>query len=128
MTERDLRHKSALGLLKILSEEKDKGGNLKKAELQAEKYIESDAAIVRRVLEAELGMQRNILVFNDEAHHAYRLRTDDSDEGDNFIGDDDAAEYYYKEATVWVGRFRQGEQAARHQFLCRFFRDTLFSG
>ena len=102
MTERDLRHKSALGLLKILSEEKDKGGNLKKAEIQAEKYIESDTAIVRRVLEAELGRQSNILVFNDEAHHAYRLRTDGSDEGDNFIGDDDAAEYYYKEATVWV--------------------------
>ena len=102
MTERDLKHKSALGLLKILSEEKDKGGNLKKAEIQAEKYIESDAAIVRRVLEAELGMQRNILVFNDEAHHAYRLRTDDDEERDNLIGDDDATEYYYKEATVWV--------------------------
>ena len=102
MTERDLRHKSALGLLKILSEEKDKGGNLKKAEIQAEKYIESDAAIVRRVLEAELGKQSNILVFNDEAHHAYRLRADDGEEGDNLIGDDDATEYYYKEATVWV--------------------------
>ena len=47
-------------------------------------------------------MQRNILAFNDEAHHAYRLRTDDGEEEDNLIGDDDATEYYYKEATVWV--------------------------
>lgn len=102
MTEKDLRHKSTLGLLKILSEEKDRGGNLKKAEVMAEKYIESDAAIVRRVLDAELGIKRNILVFNDEAHHAYRLRIDSEENGDNLIGDEDMAENYYKEATVWV--------------------------
>ena len=70
MTERDLRHKHALGLLRIVSEETDEAGNLKKAEILAEKYVESDAAVVRRVLDADLGARRNVLVFNDEAHHA----------------------------------------------------------
>lgn len=102
MTEKDLRHKSALGLLNLLSEEKATGGNLKKAEILEEKYVESDTAIVRRVLDAELGTRRNVLVFNDEAHHAYRLRTGNGEEGDNLLGDEDAAENYYKEATVWV--------------------------
>ncbi|MDD9886461.1 MAG: DEAD/DEAH box helicase family protein, partial [Gammaproteobacteria bacterium] len=102
MTEKDLRHKSALGLLNILAEEKDKGGHLKKAEIEAEKYIESDAAVVRRVLDAELGTRGNILVFNDEAHHAYRLRGDISEEQDSLIGDEEMAANYYKEATVWV--------------------------
>lgn len=40
---------------------------------------ESDAAFCARVLH-ELGGARNILVLNDEAHHAYRPRTDVDDE------------------------------------------------
>jgi len=102
MTERDLRHKHALGLLRIVLEETDRAGTLKKAEILAEKYVESDAAVVRRVLDAELGARRNVLVFNDEAHHAYRLRTEDDEASENILGDEDAAEHYYKEATVWV--------------------------
>ena len=102
MTERDLRHKHALGLLRIVAEARDKAGNLEKAEILAEKYVESDAAVVRRVLDAALGARRNVLVFNDEAHHAYRLRAGDDDPGENLLGDEEAAEHYYKEATVWV--------------------------
>ncbi|MDD9863152.1 MAG: DEAD/DEAH box helicase family protein [Gammaproteobacteria bacterium] len=104
MTEKDLRHKKKLGLLRVLSdtEKRDKDGNLEKVEIEAEKYIESDAAVVRRVLEAELGSRRKILVFNDEAHHAYRLRGDDGEGQDSLIGDEEAAANYYKEATVWV--------------------------
>ena len=41
----------------------------------------------------------NILVFNDEAHHAYRIRQPQNDsEGD----DEDENEEFFKEATVWV--------------------------
>ena len=101
MTEKDLRHKHDLGLLNILPK-KDKDDHRKNVEIEAEKYIESDAAVVRRVLEAELGSRRKILVFNDEAHHAYRLRGDGGKEQDSLIGDEEAAANYYKEATVWV--------------------------
>ncbi len=40
-------------------------------------------------------------MFNDEAHHAYRIRTASEDEEDSDEEDDDD-EYDVKEATVWV--------------------------
>ena len=128
MTEKDLRHKSALGLLHILSEEHDKTGNLKKAEIQAEKHIESDAALVRRLLEAELGTRRNILVFNDEAHHAYRLRGDDDEEADNILGDEDTAANYYKEATVWVNGLDRVHKLRGINFCVDFSATPYFLG
>ena len=128
MTENDLRHKSALGLLQILSEEKDKSGNLRKAEIQAEKYIESDAALVRRVLEAELGARRNVLVFNDEGHHAYRLRTDGGEEAEGLIGDEETAENYYKEATVWVDGLDRVHKLRSINFCVDFSATPYFLG
>ena len=38
---------------------------------------ESDTALVARVLGREIGGKGNILVLNDEAHHAYRIRRDE---------------------------------------------------
>ena len=105
LTESDLRKQSALELLKIRREISDADGTLKKVEIESEKYIETDAALVRRVLERELGARGNILVFNDEAHHAYRLRpaeeTDSTDDSD-INEDDEIGDYYYQEATTWV--------------------------
>jgi len=42
-------------------------------------------------------------VFNDEAHHAYRIRRDEPEaaEEDRF-GEEEEAEDFFKEATVWV--------------------------
>ena len=105
LTEADLLRQNAQGLLKILKKIEDASGTLKKAEIESQKYIETDAALVRRVLERTLGSRSNILVFNDEAHHAYRLRPTEgaSDGNDNDINDDDeVSDYYYQEATTWV--------------------------
>ncbi|MGI9228834.1 MAG: DEAD/DEAH box helicase family protein, partial [Gammaproteobacteria bacterium] len=103
MTEKDLREKQMLGILEILSEEKDDSGELKSAEIRADKFVESDTALLRRVLEKELGTKSNILVFNDEAHHAYRpqMESDDSEQG-TLLDDDDMVKEYCNEATVWV--------------------------
>lgn len=102
MTEDDLRKQEALNLLQRKSEERDAGGSLRKVEIESEKFIESDAALVRRVLGKELGSGKNILVFNDEAHHAYRLRPA-QEAGDDIVGEDDEmAERFYREATIWV--------------------------
>src|SRR5207237_49327 len=35
------------------------------------RYVESDARWIQRVLKDDIGGKGNILVFNDEAHHAY---------------------------------------------------------
>ncbi|MBZ4632536.1 type III restriction endonuclease subunit R, partial [Mycobacterium avium subsp. hominissuis] len=38
------------------------------------RYVESDARLMQRLLGHEVGGKQNILVLNDEAHHAYRIR------------------------------------------------------
>ncbi|MDD9858838.1 MAG: DEAD/DEAH box helicase family protein [Nitrospira sp.] len=128
MTEHDVNTKRALGLLSVRKEIKDRSGVLTKVEIESEKYIETDSAIVRRVLENELGTRRNVLVFNDEAHHAYRLpeTSDDKDsDEDELLGDDETAEQYYQEATVWVDGLDK-VQNARGINLCVDFSATPY--
>ena len=102
MTPEDLLYKANLNLLRIIPnrEKKDEQGNVKSVQIQSEKYIESDAALVRRVLGRDFGNKQNILVMNDEAHHAYRLHEDDRQI--EFLSDEDIDEEHIKEATVWV--------------------------
>ena len=47
---------------------------MKEVKVESCRYVESDTALVNRVLGREVGGKQNILVFNDEAHHAYRIR------------------------------------------------------
>jgi type III restriction enzyme len=61
---------------------------------------ESDSALVRRVLGKEVGSRGNILVLNDEAHHAYRIRQLDNTAGVD--DEDELAEADRREATVWI--------------------------
>lgn len=63
---------------------------------------ESDGAFADRVL-AELGGTRNILVFNDEAHHAWRVNPDGAAviEAEDALELEDADEFE-RGATVWV--------------------------
>jgi len=71
--------------------------------VESVRYVESDTALVTRVLGREVGGKQNLLVLNDEAHHAYRLRREepDEDEGDVF-GEAEEGEDFFREATVWV--------------------------
>ena len=64
---------------------------------------ESDTRLIERVLGREIGGKGNILVMNDEAHHAYRIRRTEPDDGEeDLFGEDDDGEAFYREATVWV--------------------------
>jgi type III restriction enzyme len=103
LTQEDFERQVAAGLLTVLSEERDKAGHLKKVSVESVRYVESDTALVNRLLGREVGGKRNILVMNDEAHHAYRIRREEpeEDEGDLF-GEEEEAEDFFKEATVWV--------------------------
>ena len=93
----------AQGSIVVLSENRDAQQNLISVEVQSTKYVESDTGMVSRVIGREVGGKQNILVFNDEAHHAYRIRKaePDTDEADVF-GEEEEAEFFVKEATVWV--------------------------
>jgi type III restriction enzyme len=99
----DFDRQVSAGLLTVLDEERDKEGNLKKVSIESTRYVESDGALVNRILGREVGGKQNILVFNDEAHHAYRIRRPepDEEEGDLF-GEEEEAEEFFKEATVWI--------------------------
>jgi type III restriction enzyme len=101
LTKEDFELQLAQGLLTVLEEKRDKNGTLRKVTVESLRYVESDTALVNRVLGRE-GKQ-NVLVLNDEAHHAYRIRRDNGeDEQDDLFGEDEQADEFLKEATVWI--------------------------
>jgi type III restriction enzyme len=63
---------------------------------------ESDAAFVRRVLGRDLGDAKGLLVFNDEAHHAWRPIASETSEAE--LNSDERRELddEREEATIWV--------------------------
>lgn len=100
LTLEDFERQRAAGLLTVLREQRDNDGGLKKVEVKSVRYVESDTALVNRLLGREIGGKRNILVMNDEAHHAYRIRR--AAEEDGLFDDKEEAEDFVREATVWV--------------------------
>lgn len=103
LTLEDLDLQKATGLVSVLSESADQKGNLKSVAVQSVRYVESDARLIERLLGREVGGKRNILVMNDEAHHAYRLRREYlDDDAEDLFSDEDEEDEFYREATVWV--------------------------
>ena len=107
LTPDEYRRQVAAGLLAVLHEERDGQGNLKRASVESVRHVESDTALVNRVLGREIGGKQNILVFNDEAHHAYRIRKPEPDEAEELeesevFGEAEEGEEFFREATVWV--------------------------
>ncbi len=83
--------------------------------------VESDRAFCRRVLK-ELGEKKNILVINDEAHHAYRPAPL-PDEIRERLTDEEIKER--EEATVWVSGLDR-INAVRGVNFCADFSATPF--
>lgn len=103
LTIEDFERQLAAGLLKVIEEKRDKHGNLEKVFVESVRYVESDTSVVNRVLGREVGGKQNILVMNDEAHHAYRIRREEQPEGEEEIfGEEEEADEFFREATVWV--------------------------
>src|SRR5439155_324421 len=70
LTPEELERQVAANLVTVIEEDRDRQGNLRKVRVESVRYVESDTAVVDRVLGREVGGKQNILVFNDEAHHA----------------------------------------------------------
>lgn len=100
LTLADYQRQVASGLLEIVKDETDESGALVRAQVVSTRYVESDAAWLTRVLDIKAGRKTNVLVLNDEAHHAYRIRSEEPDDFEEV--DDEGWEDYYKEATIWV--------------------------
>ena len=103
LTPEELARQIAAGLVSVLEEERDREGNLKKVQVEQVRYVESDTSLVNRILGREVGGKQNILVMNDEAHHAYRIRRPEADETEeDTFGEEEEGEEFFREATVWV--------------------------
>jgi type III restriction enzyme len=103
LTPEDLERQVAAGLLTVLEEQRDRDGSLKKVKVESTRYVESDTSLINRVLGREVGGKQNILVLNDEAHHAYRIKREEPEprEEEEF-GEEEEAEEFFQEATVWI--------------------------
>ncbi len=99
LTRETLFQQIANGMLEVVEGDPETDVALK---VRSVRYQESDTALVNRVLR-DAGGKRNILVFNDEAHHAYRVKVErpedweemDPDEREEWLSDK-------TEATVWI--------------------------
>ncbi len=100
LTLNDYQRQVAAGLLEVVKEETDDSGSLVKAQVSSTRTVESDAAWLERVLRLKAGRRGHVLVMNDEAHHAYRIKTEEPDDVEE--ADDEGLEEYYKEATIWI--------------------------
>ncbi|MCA3627234.1 MAG: DEAD/DEAH box helicase family protein [Methylobacterium sp.] len=98
----DLKLQVAAGILTVIEEIRNKDGSLKEVKVEAVRYVESDTALLNRVLGRDVGSRGNVLVLNDEAHHAYRIRSSSDETEEEDDEDDDDDDYFVKEATVWV--------------------------
>lgn len=102
LTHEEYRRQVDADLIQVISEEVDGAGKLASARITSERWIESEEALLARVLGRDLGKKENLLVFNDEAHHAYRFFADDGDDEDDTPDDIDDFDEYQREATIWV--------------------------
>jgi type III restriction enzyme len=103
LTKDEYVRQASLGLIEVIDEVRDRDGNVTSARVTRDRYVESDAALVKRILGRDIGGKQNILVLNDEAHHAYRIRREepDADEVD-LLGEESEVDEFFKEATVWI--------------------------
>ncbi len=100
LTLADFQRQRDAGMLRVVDPLAE-GETPARVEVEVTRYVESDTALVNRLLSREVGGKRNILVLNDEAHHAYRIHREDPDADDLFAGEEDAEDLRH-EATVWV--------------------------
>jgi len=101
LTPDDFKRQVAAGLLDVIKEERHADGSLRKVKVESTRYVQSDTSLINDILGREVGGKQNILVLNDEAHHAYRIRKDEPEPGEeDALGDD--ADEFVQEATVWI--------------------------
>jgi type III restriction enzyme len=100
MTEQGLELAALQGAVRIVDDQRP---DRQQVIIEETRYVESDARWLERVLGREIGSKGNILVFNDEAHHAYRIREADSVQMEAYQAlDEETVEEFADEATVWI--------------------------
>jgi type III restriction enzyme len=100
MTEQALNLAATQGIVRVVDDQRP---GRPQVVVEETRYVESDARWLQRVLGRDIGSKGNILVFNDEAHHAYRIREASSAQMEAYEAlDEEAVEEFADKATVWV--------------------------
>jgi type III restriction enzyme len=100
LTRDSLHQQIAHGMLEVVEGDPQEDMAIK---VRSRRYVESDKAMINRILGRDIGGKQNILVMNDEAHHAYRIKREEPDENEeDDFGEEEEAEEFFKEATVWI--------------------------
>jgi type III restriction enzyme len=100
LTRETIQQQLANGMLELVEGDPEQDAAIK---VRSRRYVESDAKLIERILGREVGGKQNILIMNDEAHHAYRIKKDEPDENEeDEFGEDEEAEEFFQEATVWI--------------------------
>ncbi len=102
LTIEEFRHRQAAGIFETEEEICDSDNRLTQAKVSFTRYVESDTALADRVLGTESKGKQNILIMNDEAHHAYRIIKENEESEADIFGEDEEADRFYTEATVWI--------------------------
>jgi type III restriction enzyme len=100
MTEQAIAMAVDQGTLRILEDHRPER---EQVIVEETRYVESDARWIERVLGKDIGAKGNVLVINDEAHHAYRIKEAQSPELEAYEAlDEETIEEFAQEATIWI--------------------------
>lgn len=104
LTREEFQKRADAQIFTVLSDTKDDAGNIVGAQVFYRRYVESDSALIERALGKDIGKKQNLLVMNDEAHHAYRISqsTEEESDDESLLGTAQEDDVIAKEATVWV--------------------------
>jgi type III restriction enzyme len=103
MTLTEYEKQIAAQIFFVKSEVRNEDSTLKSAAVYFRRYVESDSALVERVLGRELGKKQNILILNDEAHHAYRIHPGSAElDEESLTGTAAEDDSFAVESTVWI--------------------------
>ncbi|MBK6530816.1 MAG: DEAD/DEAH box helicase family protein [Deltaproteobacteria bacterium] len=127
ITAREYEQQRAMGLLTVIEEKRDRDGELTSVRVESVRYEESDRAVLSRVLGSGMRGRKNVLVLNDEAHHAYRRRSaaPEAPEVDLDEEERDELEVEAREATVWVEGLDRLHRRSRGELLRRPLGDAV---
>lgn len=114
MTEQALDLATAQGIVRIVE---DRRPGKSEVLVEETRYVESDARWIHRVLGRDIGGKQNLLLLNDEAHHAYRIRQPGPDiMEDHEALDEETVEEFAQEATVWIDGLDRIQKLRRINF------------
>ncbi len=129
LTAQEYERQRAAGLIEVIEELPGEDGRPAKIRVATTRRVESDTALVNRVLGQALSGKQNLLVMNDEAHHAYRMVQEQPENWEAMDAEERQAwKEEREEATVWVEGLDKIQRQRRINFCLDLSATPYFLG